>query len=220
MVLNKSSLIVSVVIAASGWWGAAWLKSVDQNIRVIYSEHSLAVTDLGHIYADLIRYRTMVLRAIEADSERDFEEIKSSLPVVRTRMEGAIERYIRASNRATSGGKIDARELVELKDVQRKLDVYLTSSEHTLQSAERMWKTTPPVERGHLREEAERYAATIAGAKLVNVTAALDGLLTTVGRIGGEVRQDGDNTLRLMTIIIVLTSMGLILLVLLFQGRA
>ena len=217
--MSKSSIIISVLIAACGWFGAYWLNHVDQDLRIIYSEHTLAATDLGHIYADLIRYRTTILRAIEADSERDFSRIRSSLPVIRTRMEAAVDRYIRASNKTTAGAKIDARELVELKDVQAKLDAYLTSSEHTLQSVERMWKTTVPAERGRRREEAEHYAATVAGTKLIDVAVALDELLITVGQIAGEVRKDGDTTLRFMTVVIMAVSVGLGSLVLLFQGR-
>lgn len=196
--------------------GATWLSQVDQDLRIIYSENTLAATGLGHIYADLIRYRTTILRAVEADSERDFTRIRSSLPVIRARMEGAVDRYIRAGNRTTAREKVDVRELGELKDVQTKLDIYLTTSEHTIEILEQMWRSSSTIDREQRREEAERYAATVAGPKLIDVTIALDELLTVVGQIAGEVRKDADATLRFMTVVLMVISLTLASLVLLF----
>lgn len=214
--MKKSSLIISVLIAGCGWMGATWLSQVDQDLRIIYSENTLAATDLGHIYADLIRYRTTILRAVEADSERDFTRIRSSLPVIRARMEGAVDRYIQVGNRTTAREKVDVRELGELKDVQTKLDIYLTTSEHTIEILEQMWRSTSTIDREQRREEAERYAATVAGSKLIDVTIALDELLTVVGQIAGEVRKDADATLRFMTVVLMVISLTLASLVLLF----
>lgn len=217
--MSKISLIISVLIAGCGWLGATWLSQVDQDLRIIYSENTLAATDLGHIYADLIRYRTTILRAIEAGSEQDFTRIRSSLPVIRARMEGAVDRYIQASNRTTVAAKVDARELGELKEVQAKLDTYLRTSEHTIELAEQMWKSSILIERGRLREEAERYAATVAGPKLIEVTIALDELLTVVGQLAGEVKKEADATLRFMTVVTMITSLALASLVLLSPQR-
>lgn len=207
--VKKSSLIISILIAVCGWLSAAWLSQVDRDLRVIYSENTLAATGLGHIYADLIRYRTTILRAIEADSERDFVRIRSSLPVIRARMEGAVDRYIQASNRTKTGKKGDPRELGELREAHEKLILYLAASDHTIEIMEQMWRSASPVERGRHRGEAERYAATVAGPKLIEATIALDELLTVVGQIAGEVRKEADDTLRVMTLTIMLASMTL-----------
>ncbi len=77
-------------------------------------------------------------------------------------MEAAVDRYIRASNKTTAGAKLDSRELAELKNLEAKLDAYLTSSEHTIELMNRMWETTTPAERGRIHKEAEHYAATVA----------------------------------------------------------
>ena len=207
--VKKSSLIISILIAVCGWLSATWLSRVDQDLRVIYSENTLAATGLGHIYADLIRYRTTILRAIEADSERDFKRIRSSLPVIRARMEGAVDRYIQASNRTKAAKNVDRREIGELREAHEKLVLYLAASDHTIEVLEQMWRSVNPAERGRHREEAERYAATVAGPKLIDATIALDELLTVVGRIAGEVRKEADDTLRFMTLTIMLVSMTL-----------
>lgn len=217
--MNLPSLLISVLIAGCGWLGANWLSHVDHDLRIIYSENTLAATDLGHIYADLIRYRTTILRAIEAHSERDFTRIRSALPVIRARIEAAVDRYIRASNKTTAGKKIDARELKELKDVQAKLETYLTTSDHTVELAEKMWKTSSMLERRQVRHEAELYAAKVAGVIFIEATTALDHLLTVVGQIAGEVKNDADVTLRFMTVVIMVTSLTLAAFVLLVPQR-
>lgn len=203
-----------------GWLAANGLHRVDQDLRIIYSEHTVAVTDLGHIYADLIRYRSTILRAIEADSERAFTRITSSLPVVRDRIEAAIQRYIAASKKTTAMVKVDVRELAELRVAQSKLDAYLGSSDHTIELLKRLWASSAPAERARLRKEAEYYAATVAGAKLIEATVALEELLTIVGQVAGAVRKDGEAALRTMTLMIMTGTIGLICLIWLFPpGR-
>lgn len=130
-------------------------------------------------------------------------------------MEAAVDRYIKASNKTTAGAKSDAGELTELKAVQSKLDVYLKSSDQTIEIMTHMWQTSIPTERGRLREEAERYAAIVAGPKLMDVTLSLEELLTAVGRIAGDIRNDGDSQLRRMTVITMAVSLVLAGLVLL-----
>lgn len=212
--MNKLSIIISILIALSGYIGAKWLQSIDQELRVIYSEHTLAVTDLAHIYVDLIRYRTTILRAIEADSEQDFTRTRSSLSVVRARMAAAVDRYILANSKTSAGARLDARELKELKEVQARLDTYLATSDHTIGLISQMWAATTPVERERLRKEGERFAAIVAGPKLIDVTIALEDLLTMVGKIAGEIRNDGDRQLRIMTIATITVTLLLMTLVL------
>lgn len=212
--MNKLSLLISILIATCGYFGANWLRAIDQDLRVIYSEYTLAATGLGHMYADLIRYRTTVLRVIEADSEQDFRQIASALNVVRTRMHVALERYMQASKGTTAGDRLDVRELREIKDVQTKLTAYLAASDHTVELVNQLWRTSRPEERERLRNDAERYATTVAGMKLIDVTIALERLLTMVGTIAGEVRNDGVRQLRSMSAAVIAVSIVLIVLVL------
>jgi len=46
----------------------------------MYTEYTLGVTDLVHISADVMRYRNTIIRALEADRQKDFERITESLP--------------------------------------------------------------------------------------------------------------------------------------------
>lgn len=95
------SIFISLLILLAGLWGGYSLSWVDQELLVIYAEYTLATTDLGHINAKLIRYRTSILRAIEADSQMNFESITSSLTERRAQIEQPIERFIKAANSAT-----------------------------------------------------------------------------------------------------------------------
>jgi hypothetical protein len=210
------SLTVSVLILVSGLFGSRALTRVDQDLRVMYAEYTLAATDLGHVNGELIRYRTSIIRAIEADTKADFERIAVTLPQKRARIDRAIERFVRASNSASTSGSMDARELMELKAVQEKLEAYINSSYRTIQLMEQRWKVSSRAEAQRLRHEAELHAAKDAGSKFVSVTLELDRLLEVVAEIAGEVRKEADSTLRVATVVVIGVSVmlaGLILCV-------
>ncbi len=121
-------VLISLLIVASGSVASCTLTRVDQELRVIYAEYTLAAIDLGHVYGELIRYRTAVIRATEADTQQDYERIADSLPQKRARIEAALERFVQASNDASVAGRMDARELTELKVVREKLGAYIVAS--------------------------------------------------------------------------------------------
>lgn len=214
MRIRWTSITISLLIAASGLLGSRALTRVDQDLRVIYAEYTLAATDLGHVNGELIRYRTSIIRTIEADSKEDFRRIAASLPRKRARIDKAIDRFVNASNNASSGKGMDTRELAELKAVQEKLEAYMTSSHHTIQLMEQRWQTAARDEAKRLRDEAERNAAGDAGAKFIAVTLELDRLLEVVAGIAGEIKKDTDARLRVETMVIVAISLTLAILVL------
>ena len=117
MRIQWASVLISVLILISGWYGAQMLTRVDKDLRVMYAEYTLAATDLGHVNGELIRYRTSVVRAIEADTKEDFERIAASLPQKRARIEKAIQRFIEATNDSSNRKQMDARELAEVRAV-------------------------------------------------------------------------------------------------------
>lgn len=201
--MDLRSLIISLLILLAGLWGGYALNQVDQELRVIYAEYTLSTTDLGHITAKLIRYRTSVLRAIEADSQKEFEGIVSALPERRAHIEQSIERFIKAANNAAAQGIGAADELRELQAVKARLADYMATSQHTIELLQRRWMATSPVEADRLRDAAEVNAAESAGTKFIAVTLELDQLLEVVAKIAGAVRDDADRQLRSMSTIVV-----------------
>src|SRR5687767_15921343 len=115
MPVHWTSILISFLIITSGVLGSQTLIRVDQDLRVIYAEYTLAATDLGHVSGELIRYRTSVIRAIEADRKEDFERIMTSLPRIRARLNNAMDRFIQAANDTSFERTMDARELTEPK---------------------------------------------------------------------------------------------------------
>lgn len=201
--MDVRTIFISLLILLAGLWGGYSLSQVDQELRVIYAEYTLSTTDLGHLNAKLIRYRTSVLRAIEADSENDFEGIVSALPERRSYIEQSIERFIKAANSAASKRSGTADELRELQAVKTRLADYLITSQQTIELLRRRWRETSPVEAKRLRDAAEENAAESAGAKFIAVTLELDQLLEVVARIAGEVRDEADRQLRTMSAVVV-----------------
>ena len=200
------SVLISLLIVAGGWLASQMLVRVDQDLRVIYAEYTLAATDLGHVNGELIRYRTSVIRAIESDAKEEFQRIVDSLPQKRARLNESIERFVEATNNASFGKRMDARQLAELKGVQEGIEAYMASSRHALKLMEQRWIITPDSEARHLQNEAKQYLAEDAGTKYMSVTMELDRLLEVVGDIAGEVKKEADFTLRIMTIMLIALS--------------
>ncbi|ALA60410.1 MCP four helix bundle domain-containing protein [Nitrospira moscoviensis] len=213
-----TQIIVSLLIIASGVWGGEALTKVDQDLRIIYTEYTLAATDLGHMNARLIRYRTTILRAIEADSRQQFENIASSFPAQRERIEATIDRYIKASRKASSHHKVQEQERAALIDVREKLDQYINASHRTLEILRARWKTSSPAEIRRLRDDAEQHAAQQAGPKLIAVSFALDRLLEIVAEIAGEARNEAESLLRMATSVVTGVSILLVVMVLFFPA--
>jgi chemoreceptor-like protein with four helix bundle sensory module len=219
MRIHWSSILVSTLIMVSGVMASQTLIRVDQDLRVIYAEYTLAATDLGHVNGELIRYRTSVVRAIEADRKEDFQRIVASLPQKHTRLNRAMDRFVEATN-ASRGGKIDAMDLTELKAVRKSIEAYLTSSQQALAMMERRWNLGSGAEARRLQELARQYMARDTGAKFINVTVELDRLLEVVAAIAGEVKKEADASLRVATLALIAVSLALAMLVLIMPGRA
>ena len=207
------SLLISLLIIVGGWLGSRTLIRVDQDLRVIYAEYTLATTDLGHLNGELIRYRTSVIRAVDTDNKEEFHRILASLPGKRTHINQAIERFVIATNDASVGRRLEARELAELKAVQEKIAAYMASSQKVLQIIEQRWKS-PAAEVEGLQTQAREYLAEDVGTRYMSVTVELDRLLEVVAGIAGDVKKDADSTLRVVTMLLVTISLTLSVLVL------
>ena len=214
MRIHWISIIISILIVTGGLLGARTLTRVDQDLRVMHAEFTLVTTDLGHVNGELIRYRTSIIRAIEADTKEEFLRIAASFPQKRNRIDKAIERFVIANNDSSAGKRMDSRQLAELKAVREKLEAYIAASHETIQLMERRWNTASRSEAQQLRRQAEDNAAKDAGVKFIDVTLELDRLLDVVAGIAGEVKKDADARLRIETMVIVGASLGLAALVL------
>lgn len=203
-----------MLILGAGLGGAHTLTTVDQELRVLYAEYTLATTDLGHINAQLIRYRTSVFRAIEADTREEYRRIVEALPLRRNRIEQPLERFIKATLVTASTKSEAIEELAELRAVKAGVAEYMATSDQTIQLLEQRWRATSPLEVRRLRDLAEANAAERAGEKFVVVTLELDRLLDVVAKIAGEAMSEADRQLRIMSTIMIAVSAFLIGLVL------
>ena len=208
-------VVVSFLIAGLGLVGARALSQVNQDITLMYTEYTLGATELAHISADVIRYRTTIIRALEAQSRQEFDRITSSLPEQRARIQHAIDRYDAASLRVSRSGR---SEPDDLRAVKQSLDAYFQAASKTMTLLTQMWIAPTPQEAAALRHEAEIHAADNAGPKLIQVSLALDRLLETVAEVAKDMRDEGTQTLRETSSTLVVGSF-LIALLNLFLGR-
>jgi hypothetical protein len=186
-------VLVSGLIAAMGVIGAEALSQVDQDLRIMYTEYTLAATDLAHISADVIRYRTSVVRALEAPTKQEFERITRSLPERHARIQQAVDRYAAASLRVSRSGR---SEPADIQAVRESLDAYFSQASQTITLLTQVWTAKSPQEAAELRSKAEVHAADNAGPKLIQVSLALDRLLETVADVAKDMRDEGTKTIR------------------------
>jgi len=201
-------------VVVAGLVGAQSITRVDQELRVIYTEYTLAATNIGHIHGELIRYRTTIIRAIEADLREDFERIAASLPNKRARIDAAIDRFVQISQSTLSGRGVNAKEQTKLQDMKVSFARYTDSSQQTIRLLEQRWQASTPLEAKLLSDKAERQAATDAGEKFIAITRELDQLVEVVVQTAGDLQKDADHHLRVVSAITVGVSIGLAGLVL------
>jgi hypothetical protein len=185
-------IVISVLIAGLGLLGANALSQVDEDLRIMYSEYTLAAADIAHVSADVIRFRVTIKRALEASSKADFEAITSTLPDQRSRIQNSIDRYAAASLRVSRSGRSEPQDI---KAVRESLDAYFAAASKTVSLLVQAWIAKSQREAMELRSQAELHAADNAGPKLIQVSLALDRLLETVADVAKDMRDEGTVTI-------------------------
>ena len=198
-----TQILVSLLIAALGLMGARALSEVDQDLRIMYTEYTLGATDLAHISADVMRYRTIIVRSLEAPTQKDFERITKSLPDQRARIQHAVDRYAAATLRVSRSGRSEPEDI---QAVRESLDAYFAAASRTIALLSQEWTAGSPHEAAELRRKAEVHAADNAGPKLIQVSLALDRLLETVADVAKDMRDEGTRTIRMTSTTLIIGS--------------
>lgn len=197
---SGSQLLISLLIAGLGWLSGQALSRVDQDLRIMYTEYTLGAADLAHISADVMRYRNTIIRALEADSQKDFERITESLPGQRARIQLAVDRYAAAGLRVSRSGRSEPEDI---EAVRKSLDQYFSAASTTIQLLGQEWTASSQTERERLRRKAEEHAADNAGPKMIQVSLALDRLLDTVADVAKDMRDEGTKAIQWTSIMLV-----------------
>ncbi len=213
---TASQLVISLLIAALGWYSGQALSQIDQDLRIMYTEYTLGAADLAHISADVMRYRNTIIRALEADSKKEFERITESLPAQRARIQHAVDRYAAAGLRVSRSGRSEPEDI---EAVRRSLDQYFSVASTTIQLLTQEWNATSPTEREVLRRKAEEHAADNGGPKMIQVSLALDRLLETVAEVAKDMRDEGTRTIQFSSMLLVTGSFFIAALNLLLSRR-
>jgi hypothetical protein len=193
-------MLISLLIAGLGWMSGGALSRVDQDLRIMYTEYTLGAADLAHISADVMRYRNIIIRALEAGSKKEFERITESLPGQRARVQLAVDRYAAAGLRVSRSGRSEPEDI---EAVRKSLDQYFSAASTTIDLLSREWNAPSAAERDRLRRKAEEHAADNAGPKMIQVSLALDRLLDTVADVAKDMRDEGTRAIRSTSIMLI-----------------
>jgi Four helix bundle sensory module for signal transduction len=197
---SGSQLLISLLVAGLGWLSGQALSRVDQDLRIMYTEYTLGAADLAHISADVMRYRNTIIRALEADSQKEYERITESLPIQRAKIQLAVDRYAAAGLRISRSGRSEPEDI---EAVRRSLDQYFSVASTTIQLLTQEWTASSPAERDQLRRKAEEHASDNAGPKMIQVSLALDRLLDTVADVAKDMRDEGTRAIQSTSIMLV-----------------
>lgn len=211
---SAGQLAVSLLIVMLGWLGAQALSKVDEDLRIMYTEYTLGATDLAHISADTMRYRNTIIRALEAKTKKDFERITVSLPEQRARIQHALDRYAAASLRVSRSGRSEPQDLQAVRD---SLDAYFSAASQTISLLTQEWTARTPQEAETFRIKAELASADNAGPKVIQFSIALDRLLETVADVAKDMRDEGTQTIRQTSTLLLIGSLTLAVLTLLLR---
>ena len=207
-----SQVLVSMLIAVGGLVSSHILRGIDRDLRVMYADYTLAATDLGHISADILRYRATIRRALEAPTLKDFERIAASLPDQRTRILKAVDRFVAASGRVSRNGRSEAQDLQAVRD---SLNSYFSAADVTIAFLTKLRRATSPQEAAALRSKAEVYAVfENARPTLIQVSLALDRLLETVAEVAKDLQEEGVRAIRMASAVLLVGCFLLAMLVL------
>ena len=193
-------LLISVMIAALGWYSGQALSHIDQDLRIMYTEYTLGAADLAHISADVMRYRNTIIRALEAHDRKEFERITESLPTQRARIQHAVDRYAAAGLRVSRSGRSEPEDI---EAVRRSLDQYFSVASTTIQLLTQEWSMTSMSDRDALRRKAEEHASDNGGPKMIQVSLALDRLLDTVADVAKDMRDEGTKSIQYSSTLLV-----------------
>jgi sensor domain CHASE-containing protein len=130
-----------------------------------------------------------------------------------------MKRFIDATNEASSGKRMDARELAEVKAVRERMDAYIASSDQAIKMMKQRWSVDANAEAQRLQNTAKHYWANDSTIKFNSVTVELDRLLEVVAAIAGEVKKEADASLRIATVALIAVSLTLALVTLVFPLR-
>ena len=197
---SGAQIIISLLIAGLGWLSGQALSQVDQDMRIMYTEYTLGAADLAHISADVIRYRNTIIRAVDADSKKDFERITESLPIQRAKIQHAVDRYAAAGLRVSRSGRSEPEDI---EAVRRSLDQYFSVASRTIELLTQVWNATLQSDRDALRRKAEEHAADNGGPKMIQVSLALDRLLDTVADVAKDMRDEGTKAIQRTSILVI-----------------
>ena len=206
---SGSQILISLLIAGLGWMSGQALSRIDQDLRIMYTEYTLGAADLAHISADVMRYRNTIIRALEADSRKDYERITESLPAQRARIQLAVDRYAAAGLRVSRSGRSEPEDI---EAVRKSLDQYFSVASTTIQLLTQEWNASTPAEREKLRRQAEEHASDNAGPKMIQVSLALDRLLDTVADVAKDMRDEGTKAVQSTSLMLVGGSLFIALL--------
>ncbi len=179
---------IGLLIAGGGTLSTISVMHVQESLRIVYEDYTVAGTDLAHAATALLRHRNNMLQALNTVDESAFRKTSAEQKTIEEKMSKSIEAYAATVLRVSRAGKNEARDLQVFRDA---LASYFMAAQTTLDFAGEAITATTREKGDVAREKARQNAAQNAGPKLLTTMNALDELVETVRDVAKDMNEDG-----------------------------
>ncbi|MBN9517580.1 PAS domain S-box protein, partial [bacterium] len=179
--------LVAAAVAAVGLFGTRGILRTRDNMRVVYSDYTVAGTDMARVSNALMRYRNNVILGLAAQDRATFDRFRAEQPGLKKEIQGSLTAYAATILRVSKSGRSEQQDL----DAARKaLDEYLVAAELSFSIGEEAWAERDPAKAEAARDRGKANAAHNAGPKLNATLVALDGLILTIREVAKDIHDE------------------------------
>lgn len=176
---------VVTVMAVLGWIGVA---TVQDNMRTLYVDYTVASIELAQVRADLGGYRALMLEASQAPNKNEYDGTIAKLGPIRDRIDKALASYSATTLRVSKSGR---NETEDLKKFKIALEDYFKNEAGIRSTLADAFALPDPDMQMQMRNLAGTSIRTDGAQKLNAASDKFDELLKTVGEVAKDLHEDG-----------------------------
>ncbi len=176
---------VVTVMAVLGWIGVA---TVQDSMRIVYVNYTVAVIELAHLRADLGAYRSLMIEAGQAPNKNMFEDTAKRLELIRAHIDKSVADYAAMTLRVSKSGRSETEDLKKFKVAVEDYYKYAVGIRSTLVEA---FNLADPDMQRNMRDLAATGIRTDGSQKFNALDEKFDELLKTVGEVAKDLHEDG-----------------------------
>ena len=181
--------LMGAIMCVQGWAASQGLLSLQDSLRVVYEDYTVAAVDLARASTDLMRYRNNVIQATAVQDQETYAKFKNQQSDLKVKTFKSLEAYAATTLRVSRSGRDEAKDLQTLREA---IAAYYPAAELSMSLTSDVWQAPSKQAADAIREKAKANAMMQnAGPKLIATMNAFDQLLGTVSAVAKDMNEDG-----------------------------